>query len=538
VSVLAVTLCCSTAWAAPPRVDFLFPAGASRGTTTEIVAHGAFDPWPVHVWCSRPDVQISAGADKGKLSVTIPADAVPGRCWIRLHNAEGASALRPLIIGALPEIVESEPNNEAAKPQRLDATSLTINGQLERAGDVDVFALPLKQGETLVARLDGHQLLGAPLDGVLQILSPAGFVLEHNDDDFGLDPQIVYPVPADGVYLVRALAFPAETNANIGLAGGANYVYRLTLTTGPFVDHAWPDVIPAVGQAEVQLIGWNLPEQLQRLQVSAAPDETAVTLHSSGLANFRRLPATDAPVVPEATSSGTREPQPVPVPSAVTGLIGEMKESDSYRVHLVKGQVVHLRAEARGIGSHLDPVLAIGDTAGKTLQRVDDAGATPRDSELTFSAPEEGDYVVTVSDLHRRGGMRFFYRLRVSTPLPDFSLSAAVDPLTLTSDKPLEIPVTVGRVNGFADEIEFVVEGQPESVAVTPVKSLKEGDSSKGVKLVLTAAAGSPAWSGPIRIRGVSSGEQTPAHPVEALLNIDNERTSIFWLTVVAAPAK
>lgn len=536
--VLHAIVCGAPATAAPPRVDFLFPAGAARGTTTEIVAHGAFDAWPVEVWCSRSDVTVTVGADKGKLSVTIPENDVPGRCWIRLFNAEGASALRPLIIGAIPEIVEVEPNNEPAKPQRLDASSLTINGRFETAGDVDVFAVPLKAGETLVARLDGHQQLGSPLDGVLEILTPAGFVLEHNDDDFGLDPQIVYSVPADGIYLVRALAFPAETNATIGLAGGANYVYRLTLTTGPFVDHAWPDGVPAGGASEVQLLGWNLPVNLQRMTVSAVPDTTTATLFAPGLANFRRIPVTTSPVVLESQPNGSRDPQAVPVPSLITGRVGEPRESDAYRLKLTKGQAVFVRVEARAIGSHLDPVLTVSDAGGKVLQRVDDAGATPRDAELTFSPPEDGEYVVSVSDLHRRGAMRFFYRLSLSTPTPDFALSTGIDPLTLTTEKPLEVPVAVARLNGFAEEIEVVVEGLPAHVTATPVKSLKEGDSSKAVKLVLTNAAEGAAWSGPIGIRGQSAGELKVTRAAEAPLNVDGERTSTFWLTVAASPAK
>jgi len=535
---LTVVMSSASARAAAPRVDFLYPAGASRGTTTEVVATGAFDPWPAQVWCSRPDLKFTAGTDKGKLSVEVSADAVPGRCWVRLYNAEGASALRPLIIGALPEVNEIEPNNEPAKPQRLDSATVTINGRFEKNGDVDVYAVPLKAGQTLVARLDGNQQLGSPLDGVLQIVSPAGFVLEHNDDDFGLDPQIVYTVPADGVYLVRALAFPAETNSTIGLAGGANYVYRLTLTTGAFVDHAWPDCVGAGGASEVQLLGWNLPEGLQRLSMAAPAEEATALLFAPSLANFRRLPVTPGPIIVESQPGGTREPQAVSVSSLITGRIGEPRENDAYRIKLTKGHAAFLRVEARAIGSHLDPVLSVSDASGKVLQRIDDAGAAPRDSELTFTAPEEGEYLVSVSDLHRRGGMRFFYRLGLSTPTPDFALSAGVDPLTLPADKPLEVTINVARLSGFADEIEIVAEGLPSHVTVASAKSLKEGDTSKAVKLVLTTTPGGPAWSGPIRFRGTSLGEGKQNHPAFAPLNVDNERTATFWLTVVAPAAK
>ena len=63
-------------------------------------------------------------------------------------------------------------------------------------------------------------------------------MLEQMEDTLWFDPRIVFTAPEDGTYYVRTFAFPADPNSTIQFAGAASYIYRLTLTTGPFVDHS------------------------------------------------------------------------------------------------------------------------------------------------------------------------------------------------------------------------------------------------------------------------------------------------------------
>ena len=203
---LGVLVCVTDARSAPPNLTALFPAGCQVGQSVEVTAQGTIGDKP-QAWVSREGLKIEFPEAGNKFKVTATEAATPGLYWIRLFNAEGASPLRPFVIGTLAEVIEKEPNNSAKEAQKLDSSQVVVNGVLEKAGDVDTFSVSLKAGQTLVASLMGKGTLGSPIDAVLQLLGPRGFVLEHNDDDHGFDPQIVFTAPADGDYSVRLFAF-------------------------------------------------------------------------------------------------------------------------------------------------------------------------------------------------------------------------------------------------------------------------------------------------------------------------------------------
>ena len=207
---------------------------------------------------------MKAEKDKGKFSVTVPANAPLGVAWLRFHDDTGASPLRPFVVGALPEVNETEPNDDAktAAPVVMPAV---VNGVLSKTGDVDCFAVKLKKGETLVASLEAHRTLRSPIDAVLQILSAEGTVLEQNHDARGLDPEVACTAPVDGSYVVRLFAFPSQPDSSIRHFGSPACVYRLTLTAGEFVDFVTPLAVEKSREATLTLTGWNLKAKTAKL---------------------------------------------------------------------------------------------------------------------------------------------------------------------------------------------------------------------------------------------------------------------------------
>jgi hypothetical protein len=534
VLLLALTI---PAAAAPPTLDSLFPPGAARGQALTVTASGSFSHWPVQVWTEDDGLTVASLPEKGKLTIVVASGARVGVHWLRLFDEEGATTLRPFLVGTLPEVVETEPNDDPGHPQVLAAPRVTVNGKLGRAGDVDGFTVPLRKGETLVAALDANRRLGAPLDGLLQVVSPRGFVLAENDDAPDRDPLIAFEAPADGTYLVRTFAFPAEPDSRIAFAGGDAFVYRLTLTTSGFLDHSYPLAVARTAPGQVEAVGWNIDERARWLDVvPAAMDADEVRVDHPLLANADVVRLEDHPVAVEVEPNALDSPQDLRLPVTVSGRIDAPRDQDAYRFSAHKGDKWLIRVESRSLGHPLDAVLRVFDSAGKIVAEVDDPGSrrrnATRDPELTFTAPADGAYRIVVRDLNGQGSFRHAYRLTVAAPRPGFTLTLAGDRFTLPPDKPLKIPVTVARDDGFTAAIDIEAIGLPEAVIATQATSKPTGDSAKAVTLQLCTHEG--PWSGPIQILGRLRDDPAKAVSVPARAPLAGfpTPTEHLWLTV------
>jgi hypothetical protein len=517
-------------FAKPPSLTDLFPPGAARGQTVAVSASGTFDHWPVKVWIEGRGVEIRAEKEKGKLSVTAAADAAPGLRWLRLYDEDGATTLRPFVIGSLPEIVEVEPNDGLGAAHRLSVGSATLNGRLSKTGDVDGFAVNLNRGQTLVASLEAARHLGSPMDAVLQVVSTDGFVLAQNDDDVGRDPRIIFEAPATGAYVVRLFAFPATPDSSIRFAGGSAFVYRLTLTTGGYLDYAYPLAVGRDGPRTVEAIGWNVPKDSQTLPIVETDASDMITVFHPALADTALVRRSSLVTAVETEPNDPARPQAIASTIAVSGRIDPPGDQDSFRISLKKGDKRLFRVESRALGRPLDPVLRVLDASGKVLAESDDTGRNSRDLEMSFTAPADGEYRLLVRDLNGQGGPRFAYLLSVLEPRPDFALSLAADRFDLTPGKTTKVAVAVQRKDSFAEPIEIVADGLPAGVTAKPVTS-KIGDATAKT-VTLELSSGDRAFSGAFRIGGRSTKAPGPSHWATTAIAGFEAKSMWLWVTV------
>ncbi|MFM8271413.1 MAG: pre-peptidase C-terminal domain-containing protein [Gemmata sp.] len=514
----------SAAPAAPPAVTHLSPAGAQRGTTVEVAAAGLTDSG-AKVWSSNRHVSVEHV--KGKLKVAVAKDAAPGVCWLRAHNADGASAPRPFIVGTLPELTENEPNDDFRKPHAL-AGPAVVNGKLDKAGDVDCFAVQLKRGQTLVASLQANSVLRSPVDAILQLVSTDGFVIDENHDYSGLDPQLAYTAPKDGTYVVRLYAFPSTPDSSIRFFGSEAAVYRLTLTTGAFAEAALPLAVKRGLPWRGELTGWNLTREASKLTLHAShEDDPFARAYSGELANAVRVRhephAVDAP--------GARETlQP---PFSATGRIEKRNEEVRFAVQLKKGQALTLQAESRALGLACDPIVRVVDAEGKQIARAE-PGKLNSDTTLAFTPAADGTYTVAVSDLFGGYWLRHAFLLRALSE-PDYDLSVAADRFTLTPGQPLAVPVKVTRVRGFAKPVEVVAEGLPAGVKFEITAPAKPDPNTVTVSLTSEKLV-----SGAFRLVGKVKDAPELTRTARAPLTEFDDATADLWLTVAPAapPAK
>jgi len=520
-------------------VTHLVPSGAQRGKSVEVVLQGTLNGGDQRrSWASHPGLAVAFGKKDDRVTVTVKPDVAPGRYWLRFANSGAASSLLPFVVSGIAEVAEKEPNGRLEDAQKLDGPSQIVNGVLSESRDVDVFGVSMKSGQSLVVSMTAHTELGSPMDSLLQVVSSRGFVVAQDDDSLGLDPFVVFTARRDGTYYVRTFAFPVKTNSTIGLASGKDFVYRMMITTGAYVDFTMPAAISAKAPSKLEVRGWNLPQPAVPWTIEPGDGGVGGRFFRAGSANTVSLKRVEHAVVVEVEPNGRAKPQAVVVPLTVSGRIAQDKDRDVYEFEASKGKALRLSVESRRLGFPLDPVLRVTDSKGKTLNETDSRSADKVDEAISWTPPSDGRFRVEVRDLFEHGGERFVYRLTIEPQPVTVTATVEKDVWTLVGEKPLEIKVTLSRIGGFDKAVRFELAECPEGVMVEPVTSEPKGDSAKAITLKLTQKPGAKLGGGRLRIVGRVEGVAEPVALATAPIARLKDRTEHLWLVVKPAEKK
>lgn len=533
---LALACPCAMALAAPPSLETLFPCGAKAGTTVSITATGKnLDKTKPSVWTDHPGIVFTLG-DKAKVfSATIAPDVAPGPHLIRLFDVEGASDPHVFVVGKHDEVAETEPNNDHLAPQRIEKLPATINGRLEKSGDVDTFAVELEAGRTFTAELEGYSL-GSQMDPAMKLLDAQGVEVALSHDTHNLDPFIRYEVKKAGTYLVQLMAFAHPPAADVTLKGSADHIYRLTLTTEPFARFASPCAVPRgqttkviTNRGDATVDATQCPASDRRIAVPTPDGEVVLAA------------LVTSPITMEAEpNNDSKTAQRLTFPFTVSGVIAKSGDEDRYVFSAKKGESLTLRVHAALVHSPLDASLRIEDASGKVLQQDDDSDEANPDPEIAFKVPADADYIAVVNDLFHRGGAEFCYALEAAAPSPQVIATLAVNAVKIDAGKTAELKVTVkikGKLKG-----KLIAKGTGLPTGVT-VKEAEIPEKGGEVKLTLSADAAAAAASVPVEVVLTTS---APDEPLTFKATYDLRGTeprgdrlinedSRVWLTVTPA---
>ena len=507
-----------------PAIDRILPPGGQLGTTVDVKLVGKPGDGDLRVIGEDDSIVFTLNEKKDGGNVTISGTSRPGVHWLRFSNADGATQLKPFIVGLIPEVAESEPNGKISEATAVISPSVTVNGVLEKSGDVDIYAVMLTKGQTLVAAMQANEVLGSPMDGVLQIVNARGTVVAQNDDDTNRDPRMAFLVPQDGTWYVRTFAFPASPDSTIRFAGGPDYVYRLTLTSGPVIEHVEPAMCCAKDcETSLTLFGLNISSAT--VSVPASLRELALPY-----ALPFRIPRIEIPSIVESQLAADRT---LSIPIAVTGRIVSTGAS-AFLLTATKEQKLSIGIQAQRIGSLLDPVLAVEDSSGKVIKESDDIGGDNHDAEMHITMPADGQYRVVIRDRFQDFGDRYFYVLRCEETQASFEATIASTAGTHASDKQLEVPITIDRQHGFVEPIDVRVDGLPEGVTFECPRAEKDGETSKKVTLKISGST-TELFQGAIRI--VAESTESKRTQAATFATADQTLVTEFWLTVPTQPA-
>ncbi len=510
-------------YADPPVASYIFPAGGQRGTTVsvrvgglnlhgrpgfEMLGAGVAAPKQLQetktVWFEGPllplpDSQQAEDYPKDHAgTVQIAADTPLGaRHWCA-WTAQGATPAMRFMVGDLPELVEEEIDGDPI-PVAVKLP-VTINGRTFPREDVDVWAIDLQKGQSVVCEVHAARL-GTPLDARLEGLDPQGRRLAESDDIHGNDPVLRFTAPVDGRYQIRI--------HDIAYRGGQAHVYRLTLTSGPYVQSVYPLGGRRGTKTRFSLTGQALPNEPIDIDIPAdAPREFKHRLTvGDAQSNEFLLDGDDWPEHFEtergdaAARGGVTPPlQPIgfTAPSVLNGRIDQPGDIDAWTFEAKKGEVWEIELRAGRLGSPLLGVVTITDGSGKELARAENQGNDPA---LSFTIPADGTYQVRIADRFRsRGGPAFAYRLRIAKPSgPDYQLRLAADALAVNRGGEVKLKINVERRGGFVGPIELKVEGLPKGVSAANATIAANQTS---LDITLKAEADAPIQAARLTVRG------------------------------------
>jgi hypothetical protein len=503
--------------AAPPDLKHLYPAAGQQGTNVT-VSIGKTDSWP-RIWTDGSGVKFTPTPMLGTYNVEIAADAPAGPRLVRAFNEEGASAPRFFIVSADPELRATEPNDDATAPQKVAALPATISGRLDKNGDVDCFAVDLKQGQTLVTWVEAY-VLASTFDGLLRITDQTGRVVAFNHDGRTLDPVLAWQAPRDGTFIVQLMGFAHPPQSSVQFTGGEGCVYRLHLTTGPVIRATAPLMARGGEKVSLHLLGWNLP--------AAQVDFDAAQLAAGSVAPQSGAPG--ARMLQPLRISGIREtleperqpanaPQPLEPGSAVTGRIRAAREEDRYTFPAVKGRAYELTITAAQAGSPLDAWIKLESADGKEVARDDDTGS--RDPKIKWTAPSDGTFTVVIGDVTHRGSDEFLYRLAITEPAPAVTASTTAHTVAITASKTADIKATVKRANGFKPKLELATLNLPAGITAAAVE-VPEKDGEVTLKLTAEPAAAPASQPFQLILREKEGGLEHPVRYSLAATSEDN----------------
>lgn len=470
----AALVCTASAFthAATPNLSAIRPVGGQRGTEIEVVFSGARLGDAQQVLWYQPGIEtlsitkVDDNSVKAKLKIA--PDCPLGLHDLRLRTATGISELRTFSVGALPEVAETEPNNDFGAPQAI-ALNVVVNGVAENE-DIDYFVVEAKKGDRITAETEGFRLGITTFDPYVAILDTKRFELASSDDKALIwqDGAVSLIAPEDGKYIVAV--------RESAYAGNGACLYRLHLGNFPRPTAT----VPAGGKPGEKLsVTWiGDPSGTTTTEVtlppSSGPTFGVIAQDDRGTAPYPnpfRVTALENVIEKEANNDHATA-TPFTAPAALNGVIQDAGDADYFSFKATKGQVFDIHCYARRIRSPLDPVMHIAIKNGKYLAGADDAVGP--DPYIRFTAPEDNEYVLWAHDHLTKGAPDSFYRIEV-TPvqaklvmsLPNESLQRGTGTIAAAVPKGNRQAVLVNASRqDFGGDLKVNLEGLPAGVSV------------------------------------------------------------------------
>ncbi|MDP7051905.1 MAG: hypothetical protein QF600_08265 [Verrucomicrobiota bacterium] len=541
------------------RMTAVFPAGGQQGTSVDVtISGGDLDGANGLFFSHKGIAAVPRKDDKGNVvanqyTVTIAKNVPVGIYDVQVGGGQfGISNVRAFAVGDLPE----EKSTAGASVDKAMETKLgtTINGQAS-SRNYSYFKVSLKKSQRVLIECQAAEL-DSKMAPVLVLKDSNELELER--DRFGR--PLDFTAPAAGDYYVAVYDFT--------YGGGAEHVYRLTVSQRPYIDFITPPVGKPGSNGKYTVYGRNLPggqdagmalggKPLQKKDVTISlPGDAAARLKIASSTPVRpvaagfdgidyRLPSpagasnpvhihfADSAVVAETPDDNNKpeKAQKISVPCEYVGQFYPRRDRDWVTFDAKKGDTYWVEVVSERLGATTNPFFRIqrltkdkeGKEQASTVKEVQDSpvniggttfNTSSVDPSFRFVAPDEGTYRILLYDLYNRSSADSLYRLSIHKEAPDFRLVAMPEgPVALANTA---VPLPTGFLRrGQALPVKVMVfkrdnfnEPIELSVAGLPAHITASkatiAAGQNSALIILNAKVDAPSWSGAITITGKS----------------------------------
>ena len=500
-----------------PKITKLSLWGLQAGNRTRLTIYGSSFASNPRIVLPLPDVkqEFVEGSAAGKLVVdlTLPETSAPGYYPLRVQTADGLSNAVAVAIDRLPEmpVAGSSPDSPANLPA-------AFSGTLTGAEQHRVYFQGVA-GQRVVADVDAKRL-GATLDPVLELKTAVGtpLVIEWGRIHLRGDARIELVLPDDGLYFVELHA--------LSYRAAKKNPFRLKIGDLPLIDAYFPPAAVLGTKVDLEPIGTGLPSA-QRVTASLTGQNSSIAEYVPLPSSFGLTAVSPAVRISESIELFEQEAkgeqlqavdarfqQQKHLPVVVNGRIAVPGEEDRFLLEVVPGTALRISVRARSFDSPLDGRLIVSKhPEGTPLASSIDLPGT-RDPGLVFTVPEGVEKIqAAVTDLHRRGGANFLYRLRiVPAARKDFRVRFTKPQLSIPENGTATLRLDVDRT-GYAGPIDLRVTGD-DKLSISP-SQIPAGSGKMKLFATLTRSAGDVTQRlSQLKIVASSVGLETPIQHV------------------------
>ena len=514
-------------------IEHISPPAIERGKTTRVTFVGheltnAEDVWHSLSAGALKAKYVEGSADRAVFDIEVATTAPIGLLGVRLATRDGLSNAHLFLIDDLPV----RPRSISSVTMRVELPA-AVWGTFREAV-VDRFEITVQAGQRVSFEAVGSRF-GKDADPLLTVRDARGKWVTEHDNDPGLyfDCRFEYRFAEAGhytielrdarfhgsehnSYVLRMGRFPAARVAVPAVVHrGHNALHLPELPDAPFVYELASGQLPGSFSATLKRPDdegstWlPLTAHEGAITVATSRDEArekaqALSVSPAVTLGFNLSPLKVNPFLSldALILTGRAQAQRAQAPGVFCGVLGKPGERHVFQFELTKGQVIHVRGEARVLNSPAELELILIDRTGRELKR----SVERRDEALLdFTAGAPGVYGLLVRNQLRDGGNSFAYRITVKNgPFPP-DMTADAEGLTVPQGSYQAVPIDIAR-NGTTGPIELKMLGGPAGLKLVhdPI-----GEKDNSIVCRLAADDTTPVGLYSVQIQAESSGGPT-----------------------------